>query len=109
MADPKSAYNSKLLCFSHTRPYLVFSLDNALFGADIRSIRRVIHVGSIAQQLGQPEYVKGLSIIDGRSLKIIDLRLRFGLPENAYHDHTCALELNGGPPCAVVVDSVKQV
>ena len=109
MADPKTARNSELLGSNHARPYLVFSLDNALFGADIRSIRRVSRVGRIAQQPGQPEYVKGLSIIDGRSLKIIDLRLRFSLPESAYHEHTCALELNGGPPCAVVVDSVKRV
>ena len=109
MADPKTARNSELLGSNHARPYLIFSLDNALFGADIRSIRRVSRVGRIAQQPGQPEYVKGLSIIDGRSLKIIDLRLRFGLPEITYHEHTCALELNGEPPCAVVVDSVKRV
>lgn len=109
MADPKTARNLEFLGSNDARPYLVFSLDNALFGADIRSIRRVIHVGSIAQQPGQPEYVKGLSIIGSRSLKIIDLRLRFGLPEVAYHEHTCALELNGGPPCAVVVDSLKRI
>lgn len=109
MSDPKTSRQLEGHGANLAPSYLVFSLDNALFGADIRSIRRVIHVGSIAQQPGQRVYVKGLATIGGRSLTIIDLRLRFGLPEVVYHEHTCALELNGGPPCAVVVDSVKQV
>lgn len=109
MADPKTSSVVSLFDSHSAQPYLVFSLDNALFGADIRSIQRVSRVGRIAQLPSQPDYVKGLTIISGRSLKVIDLRLRFGLPEVAYHEHTYALELNGGSPCAVVVDSVKQV
>lgn len=92
-----------------TRPYLVISLDGALFGIEINQVRRISRLGRIWRLPCQPAFVKGVTIIGDRILTLIDLRLKLGLPEIAYHSNTCALEVDGSIPVAVVVDSVERV
>lgn len=91
------------------RPYLVFSLDGALYGLEISQVRHITRLGIIWRLPCQPDCVKGVTIIGDRILTLIDLRLKLGLPEIAYHAHTCVVEVAGSIPVAVVVDSVERV
>ena len=92
-----------------TRPYLIISLDDALFGIEINQVRRISQIGRIWRLPCQPACVKGVTIIGDRIFTLIDLRLKLGLPEIAYDSKTCALEVDGSIPVAVVVDSVERV
>ncbi|MCH8053230.1 MAG: chemotaxis protein CheW, partial [Planctomycetes bacterium] len=92
-----------------TRPYLVFSLDGALFGVEISQVRQISWIGRIWRLPCQPDCVKGVTILGDRVVTLIDLRLKLGLPEIAYHAHTCVVEVDGSIPVAIVVDSVERV
>ena len=72
------------------RPYLVISLDGALYGLEISQVRHISRLERIWRLPCQPDCVKGVTIIGDRVLTLIDLRLKLGLPEIAYHSNTCA-------------------
>ncbi len=91
------------------RPYLVISLDGALYGLEISQVRHISRLERIWRLPCQPDCVKGVTIIGDRVLTLIDLRLKLGLPEIAYHVHTCVVEVAGSIRVAVVVDSVERL
>ncbi len=90
--------------------YLTFKLAGEEYGLEILKVREIVKIMDITLVPQMPGYVKGVVNLRGKVISVIDLRLRFGLPETEYNDETCIIVVNlGGTEIGVVVDTVQEV
>src|SRR5918911_91584 len=71
--------------------YLIFHLGEEEFGAQILKVREIIGLQDITVVPQTPSYVKGVINLRGKVIPVIDLRLKFGMPEVAYTQKTCII------------------
>lgn len=90
--------------------YVVFRMDDQLYGAEIAVVREVSYLTPITRLPNTPHYVEGVIDLRGEVMPIIDLRKRLGLPDRASDADTRIMVLSaGGLTAAVIVDGVEQV
>lgn len=94
--------------------YLSFFLDGEEYGIGILKIKEIIGLMPITPIPQTPEFVKGVINLRGKVIPVIDLRLRFNMPEIDYTDRTCIIVVefstaSGRLHMGVVVDSVSEV
>lgn len=94
--------------------YLTFSLSNEEYGIGILKVKEIIGMMSITPVPQTPEFVKGVINLRGKVIPVIDLRLRFAMPEAEYAERTCIIvvEIEGDAgkfQIGIVVDSVSEV
>jgi len=94
--------------------YLTFSLAGEEYGIGILKIREIIGMLPITALPETPAFVKGVINLRGKVIPVVDLRLRFGMPEIDYTERTCIIvvemESPGGVvPMGTVVDAVSEV
>jgi purine-binding chemotaxis protein CheW len=94
--------------------YLTFSLACEEYGIGILKIREIIGMMPVTSVPETPRFVKGVINLRGKVIPVIDLRLRFGMPENAYTERTCIIVVEIQGPTKVVaigivVDAVSEV
>jgi len=90
--------------------YLTFSSGDEDFGISIIKIREIVAVQKITKLPDTPSYVKGVINLRGKTIPVIDLRLRFGLEEREYDSRTCIIivELTDSS-FGLIVDRVAEV
>ena len=87
-----------------------FKLGDETYGIEITKIREIILMGQITQVPETPHYIKGLINLRSTVIPVIDLRARFGLPENELTDESRIMVLNvGSRTIGIVVDAVSEV
>jgi purine-binding chemotaxis protein CheW len=94
--------------------YLTFSLAGEEYGIGILKIREIIGMLPITSVPETPPYVKGVINLRGKVIPVVDLRLRFGMPEIDYTERTCIIVVEMKGPAGVVsigtvVDAVSEV
>ena len=90
--------------------FLSFPLNNVLYGIAIRYVTEVIRFQEITSVPHMPSFVKGVINLRGRVIPVMDVRLRFLLPERAYDDRTCIVVVNmEGTSVGLIVDTVSGV
>jgi purine-binding chemotaxis protein CheW len=94
--------------------YLTFSLAGEEFGIGILKVKEIIGIMSITPVPRTPEAVQGVINLRGKVIPIIDLRLKFGLPEVEPTERTCIVVVDvttnkQALQMGVVVDSVSEV
>lgn len=94
--------------------YLTFGLDGQQYGIDILRIKEIIGMLPIRSIPQAPPYVRGVINLRGRTIPVIDLRVKFGLGNAAAGDRSCIVILESdqaGKECfiGVAVDSVSEV
>lgn len=94
--------------------HLTFSLGSEEYGIGILKIREIIGILPITAVPETPPYVKGVINLRGKVIPVVNLRLRFGMPEIEIGDRTCIIvvETAGGGgvmPVGIVVDAVSEV
>lgn len=94
--------------------YLTFSLGNEEYGIGILKIREIIGMLPITAVPETPPYVKGVINLRGKVIPVVNLRLRFGMPEIEIGDRTCIIVVEtvgegGVLPVGIVVDAVSEV
>jgi len=94
--------------------YLTFSLAEEEFGIGILKVKEIIGIMPITPVPKAPEAVKGVINLRGKVIPIIDLRLKFGLPEVEPTERTCIVVVDVATEkqalqMGVVVDSVSEV
>ena len=62
--------------------YLTFVLGEEEYGIDILGVQEIKGYTSVTTLPNTPPYVRGLMNLRGTVIPIIDLRIRFGLPEH---------------------------
>ncbi len=94
--------------------YLVFQLGREEFGIRVLKVREIMGVQDITAVPQTPAHVKGVINLRGKVTPVVDLRLKFGMPEREYTSRTCivVVQVQGeaGPMLmGIVVDCVAEV
>lgn len=90
--------------------YLTFVLADEGYGLEIRYVTEIIGIQAVTNVPDMPTYVKGVVNLRGKVIPIIDVRLRFNLPEREYDDRTCIIVVDvEGRLVGLVVDMVSEV
>src|SRR5436305_8067425 len=94
--------------------YLTFQLVNEEFGIRVLKVREIMGVQEITAVPQTPSHVKGVINLRGKVIPVVDLRLKFGLPQAEYNQRTCIIVVqvqgDSGPILmGVVVDGVSEV
>jgi purine-binding chemotaxis protein CheW len=99
---------------SRAGKYLTFALGREEFAIQVLRVREIMGVQEITAVPQTPPYVKGVINLRGKVIPVVDLRLKFGLPEQEYTQRTCIIvvqvEHDGATLLmGVVVDEVSEV
>ncbi len=90
---------------------LFFSIDDIVYGIEIKYISTIISIEQITVVPKVPDYIKGITNLRGKILPVISVRRRFGKPEIPYDDRTCiiVLEFDDGNLVGIIVDRMREV
>lgn len=87
-----------------------FQLANEEYGIEITKVREIILMGEITRVPQTPSYVKGLINLRSTVIPVVDLRVRFGLPEGETTADSRIMVVNVGErTVGIVVDAVSEV
>jgi purine-binding chemotaxis protein CheW len=95
--------------------YLTFTLHQESYGIDVLKVREIIRLTDITTVPQMPAYVRGVINLRGKIIPVMDLRLRFGLPEAANTEQTCIIVVQIRLPegktaqVGLIVDGVEEV
>jgi purine-binding chemotaxis protein CheW len=90
---------------------LLFTIDDVVYGIEIKYINEIIGIEQITVVPKVPDYIKGIINLRGKTVPIISVRKRFGKEEIPYDERTCiiVLEFDGGNQACIIVDRVREV
>jgi len=87
-----------------------FRIGEEEYGVDIMAVQEIILVGCITQVPEVPDHVLGVINLRGNVIPIMNLRRRFGMPDQAADESTRIVVMNlGGRTVGAVVDGVDEV
>ena len=90
--------------------FLVFTIDGQNYGIEIHYITEIIEVMPATVGPFVPACMKGIINLRGSIIPLMDVRLRFDLPEKEYTEQTCIIVLdNDGVSLGLIVDAVQEV
>lgn len=94
--------------------YLTFQLGNEEFAVQVLRVREIMGIQEITAVPQTPGYVKGVINLRGKVIPVVDLRLKFGLPELEYTQRTCIIvaQIEGQGSkllIGIIVDCVSEV
>lgn len=95
--------------------YLTFRLARETYGVEVLKVREIIRLMEITSVPQMPPYIKGVINLRGKIVPVVDLRLKFGMPQGEATDHTCIVVLqvtqSSGVKAniGVIVDGVEEV
>jgi purine-binding chemotaxis protein CheW len=99
---------------TETSQYLTFKLENEVFALDIAKVREVLDFTRITKVPQTPDFMLGIINLRGAVVPVIDMRLKFGLPQAATTVNSCfiiaEIELDTeATVLGALVDSVQEV
>lgn len=95
---------------SKTSEFLTFRLGVESYGIDILKVQEIRSYEKPTAIANAPDFIKGVVNLRGVIVPILDLRVKFRLPEARYDDFTVVIILNVAQRVVgVVVDSVSDV
>ncbi|MGR3311273.1 MAG: chemotaxis protein CheW [Candidatus Brocadiales bacterium] len=90
--------------------FLTFVLCGEEYGLEILKVREINGLIDITSVPQMPDYMKGVINLRGKVIPIIDLRLKFGLPEAEHTKETCVIVVDVQDTLiGIVVDTVSEV
>ena len=93
-----------------TMQLVSFTLAKELYGIEITKVREIILITDITRIPETPDFLKGLINLRSTVIPVIDLRVRFGLPEGELTDESRIMVLQAcGKTIGIVVDAVSEV
>ena len=92
------------------RECLTFRLGQEEYGLNILNVQEIRGYDSVTKIANSPAFLKGVINMRGVIVPIIDMRIRFNLPEATYNELTVVIILNiGTRVIGMVVDGVSDV
>jgi purine-binding chemotaxis protein CheW len=108
-AQPRDA-NPPAAGHLRSKEFLAFNLGAEEFGIDILKVQEIRCYEKPTRMAGVPAFIKGVVNLRGVIVPIVDLRIKFELPEVEYNDFTVVIVLNlQGRVVGIVVDGVSDV
>ena len=93
-----------------TQEMLVFKLGSEEYGVDILKVQEIRSYEKVTPIPRSPDYLKGVVNLRGTIVPVIDLRVKFGMPDPAYDSFTVVIVLRiAGRIIGAVVDAVSDV
>ena len=97
-----------------TSQYMTFKLGHELFAVNVAQVREILEVPQITKLPTAPRYMRGVVNVRGQATPVVDLRLKFGLPEtpDTVHSRIMIMELDIDGEATVlggIADSVHEV
>jgi purine-binding chemotaxis protein CheW len=90
--------------------YLTFTLGSEEYGIDILRVQEIRGYDAVTRIANAPAFIKGVINLRGVIVPIVDLRLRFDLPNVVYDPFTVVIILNVlNRTVGIVVDGVSDV
>ncbi len=94
--------------------YLTFKLGEELFALDISNVREVLDYTTITRVPRMPDYMLGVINLRGNVVPVVDMRMKFALPQGDKTVNTCIVivevEVEGeNLVLGALVDSVQEV
>ena len=90
--------------------YLTFGLAEETYGLEILKVREIMGLMDITAVPRTPDFVKGVINLRGKVIPVVDLRLKFGMPEAEHTEETCIIVVNVGTvEMGILVDKVSEV
>ncbi len=90
--------------------YLTFVLNHEEYGLEILRVREIIGLMDITPVPQVPHFIKGIINLRGKVIPVVDLRLKFGMPEAEYTKETCTIVVDiENRLMGIVVDTVSEV
>lgn len=90
--------------------YLTFDLGSEEYGVGIAGVTEIVGIQRIMPIPDMPSYVKGVINLRGKVIPLMDIRLRFGMPERAYDERTVIIVMDvDEAPVGLIVDGVREV
>jgi purine-binding chemotaxis protein CheW len=99
---------------SNANQYLTFTLDNEQYAIGVSKVREVLEHTKITRLPRTAEFMKGIINLRGAGVPVIDLRLKFGLPETPITKDTSIIvmeveSLDGNVVVGALADAVHEV
>ena len=93
-----------------TREVLVFVLGSEEYGVDILKVQEIRGYEKVTPIPAAPDYLKGVVNLRGVIVPVIDMRVKFRMPEVRYDSFTVVVILRiAGRVIGLVVDGVSDV
>ena len=94
--------------------YLIFNLGEELYGIGILDVKEIIGLMPITQMPQMPKAFRGVINLRNKVIPVLDMRIKFGMPEKEYNPRTCIIiaevsGLTGSTLVGGIVDSVTEV
>jgi purine-binding chemotaxis protein CheW len=90
--------------------YLTFRIAAEDYGIEIRHVTEIIGVQKITEVPDTPAYLMGVINLRGKIIPVVDVRIRFSMPEKEYGDRTCTIVVDvAGTAIGLIVDEVLEV
>jgi len=90
--------------------YLLFNLGEEVYGIPITHVINIIELQRITEVPDMPDHIRGVINLRGTVIPVMDLRLRFRLPERPYDDRTCIIIVKvAGKSVGFICDTVAEV
>lgn len=99
---------------TETRQYLTFKLVEEVFAVEVAKVREILELTTITKIPQTPDYMRGMINLRGRVVPVMDMRLKFDMPETEQTVNTCIIvvEVLYGEETVVIgalADSVQEV
>ncbi len=92
------------------REILSFRLGDEEYGIDILNVQEIRGCDAVTAIANTPDFIRGVVDLRGTIVPIVDLRMKFRLPNARYDDFTVVIILNvAARVIGVVVDGVSDV
>lgn len=94
--------------------HLIFELEQHNYGMPILEVSEVNKITSITPIPKTPDFIKGIINLRSKIIPVLDLRLKFGMPEKEYDPETCIIIVNlivgqTQKQMGIIVDKVSEV
>ena len=99
---------------TETSQYLTFILDEETYALDIKRVREVLDFTEVTKVPRMPDFMRGVINLRGGVVPVVDLRLKFGMPETEKTVDTCIIIMeitidNETTLLGALADSVREV
>jgi purine-binding chemotaxis protein CheW len=90
--------------------YVSFIIEKEFYGVDILKVQEIVGMTKITSVPSMAAYMKGVINLRGKVVPVVDMRMKFRMPERAYDMTTVILIVSvKGREVGMIVDSVSDV
>jgi len=90
--------------------YLTFDLGQEEYGVSIAGVTEIVGMQRIMPIPDMPRYLRGVINLRGKVIPLMDVRLRFEMPERSYDERTVIIVMEvDDAPVGLIVDGVREV